>query len=197
MFNSRVIRTKLQRQNTMINGTGARQFLLQSVSPLKRKSSSSSDDAFLDDSNSKWSAFTLCRPTKRRRRTSSSSSSTCSSEGDDSQVLLWLQGVKNIISDTIHECKVGVSKVYPWPLNFSMQCKALVQTPDPVTGNFSLLVLCQRLSSSPDLSTDDLCGREDYTWVGGSVKPKTIKTGRNYFFSFLLSPTLMVRYRYK
>ena len=137
----------------------------------------SSDDVFIMD-NERYSAFTPCRPTKRRR--TSSSSSTCSSEGGDSQVIPWFHGMMNFFADTIHECKVGVSKVYPWPLGFSMQCKALVQNPDPVTGTFSLVVLCQRLNSGADIDIDDLCDREDYIVVGGSIKPKTIKTGMNY-----------------
>ena len=85
----------------------------------------------------------------------------------------------NVVSTTIHECKIGVSKVYPWPVGFSMHCKALLQDPDPVSGTFGLMVLCQG-TSSVGSQIDELCDREDYKVVGGSIKPKTIRTGKKY-----------------
>ena len=163
----------------MVNKTSAGLFPLQQMTTLKRKNSDTSSDEASVTANERYSAFTPCRPTKRRR--TSSSSSTCSSEGEENQVVPWLHGVMNFFSDTIHECKIRVSKVYPWPLGFSMQSKALMQIPDPVTGTFSLVVLCQRLNSGADIDIDDLCDREEYRVVGGSIKPKTIKTGMNYF----------------
>ena len=176
-----MIKPKLQKQNTMLTReTSTGLFPLQKVTTLKRKiSESSSDDVFVVDSNERYSAFTPCRPSKRRR-TSSNSSSTCSSASHDSADSSWLSRLMDVVSSTIHECKVRVSKVYPWPIGFSMQCKALLQDADSTSGTFGLMILCQRVSSMVDTQLDELCVDEDYTVVGGSLKPKTIKTGKNH-----------------
>ena len=80
----------------------------------------------------------------------------------------WYRGVWDIVSATLHECKVGVARLYPY-VRFSMMCQAVMQTDGLDSRSFGLAVVCHRSDTPPGDATGRL--------VGGTIKPKLIASG--------------------
>ncbi len=131
-----------------------------------------------------FSAFTPCA--KRRRTDSTSTSKSDSSDATASsrsfaERFSLLSDLFSIVSNTVHECRIGVSRVSPWPLGFSVRCRALLQNYDCVTGSFALLFLCER--SSTLTNSHEACRvNGPFEVVGGSVTSTCIRTGEKQFF---------------
>lgn len=82
----------------------------------------------------------------------------------------WYRGVWDIVSATLHECKVGVARLYPY-VRFSMMCQAVLQTDGLDSRSFGLVVVCH--SSDTPAPPGDATGR----LVGGTIKPKLVAPG--------------------
>ncbi len=188
MFSSKInsssvmVKPKLQRQKT-ISSDGSNVGLFptpkKSLSLKRKRSDDSLTEVCGDESSTDQirSAFTPCRPSKRRR------TSTCSSDSSDSGS--WYSGLWDMVTNTLHECKLGISKVYP--ISFSMQCEAFLQQEDPSSSrNFALVVLCQRQSSADSGIEDCFDDFADSQQVGGSLKPRNVKPGITFKYFMLI-----------
>ncbi len=186
MFSSKInsssvmVKPKLQRQKTISSdGSNAGLFPTpkKSVSLKRKRSDDSLTEVCGDETSADQfrSAFTPCRPSKRRR---TSTCSSCSSDSSDSNGS-WYSGLWDMVTNTLHECKLGISKVYP--VSFSMQCEALLQQEDPSSRNFALMVLCQRSSSTDSGIEDCFDDLADSQQVGGSLKPRNVRPGNNTY----------------
>ena len=78
------------------------------------------------------------------------------------------QGVRQTLSSTLHEWKVGLSYLCP-NLGFSMRCQAFLQE-HPGSSSFGLVVSC---CHDGELKPN----RSGWQMVGGAMHPKYIKAG--------------------
>ena len=81
------------------------------------------------------------------------------------------------LSSTLHGCKVGMSYLYS-NVHFSMMGQAFIQQ-NPDNSSFGLAVVCYRSDKRPpDLSR--ACGstRQVQEAVGGTLRPKMVRSGK-------------------
>ncbi len=89
-------------------------------------------------------------------------------QGDKQLSQSWYQRLWVAVSNTVYECKVTASAIYPF-VQFSMMCVAVIQE-HPDSNTFGLVVICG--------SSSQLVQHTGINVVGGTIKPKMVKPGR-------------------